>query len=120
MADGNAAGSPRLGLALLVSGTLLTALIIVAAYVTATYGTLDYKCAVEGPDSPLAEVSERSGIVHGWFSLWPLGRACDWVRADGRGWVTALPGWADTTCVLATAALALLGVRILWTAGRRS
>lgn len=109
----------RLGASLLVAGALAALMTVLTAYVAAAYGGMDYKCLVEGPRSPLAEVSERSDIVSGRFSLWPLGRACEWARADGNGWVTATPdNWAGTVGVLVASAVALLGAGLLWSAAR--
>ncbi|ROP50168.1 MULTISPECIES: hypothetical protein [unclassified Rathayibacter] len=65
------------------------------------YQGATYKCMVDGPFSPDAEVSERSGIVVGSAALWPLGRACAWARADGEGTVTTYSGrWPRTLAAL--------------------
>ena len=83
------------------------------AWLTATYGGLDYKCVVEGPrreSAPFAVASEAVR-VHGSFSSWPLGRACEWEWADGQGFVTAGPGWTTIASVGAVV-LATGGARI--------
>ncbi len=65
------------------------------------YQGATYKCIVEGPFSPDAEVSERSDVVGGSAALWPLGRACEWARADGAGTVTTHSGrWPLTLAAL--------------------
>lgn len=67
-----------------------------------------YKCLVEGPSSPLGEVSERSGIVTGSASFWPLGRECEWARADGAGTVTSYSGsWLETLVAVGMGAAGL-------------
>ena len=65
------------------------------------YQGATYKCMVDGPFPPDAEVSERSGIVEGSAALWPLGRACEWARADGEGTVATYSGpWPLTLAAL--------------------
>lgn len=44
-------------------------------------------CMQEGPHSPLAVISESGDTVTQSLSWWPLGRACEWKRADGHGTV---------------------------------
>jgi hypothetical protein len=54
------------------------------------YKGATFKCSVEGPSSELAEISERSDVVTGYPTMWPLGRGCEWDRADGPGTIVAL------------------------------
>ena len=82
-----------LGMLLLVTGFLVGA----AQIGMSIYQGVTYKCLVDGPFSSQAEVSERSGVVEGSVASWPLGRACEWARADGAGTVTVYSGsWALT------------------------
>lgn len=84
-----------LGSFLLVIGLLFGAgQVGVSQYQGATY-----KCQVEGPFSPDAEVSERPDLVEGSASLWPVGRACEWARADGTGTVTTHYGTWELTLI---------------------
>jgi hypothetical protein len=64
-------------------------------------------CYQEGPSSPLALISESGGTVKQALSWWPLGRQCDWVRADGNGTVTTYSG--NSTTSLATYGSLVLG-----------
>ena len=102
----------RTGIALTTIGLLAAIGVFGFVWLAATHGGLDYKCIVEGPrreSAPFAVVSEAVQ-VHGYFSSWPLGRACDWERADGKGFVTASPGWAGTIDFLSCLAIAAVGV----------
>jgi len=95
-----------LGSMLLAEGLLLGAVQIGAS----VYQGATYKCIVDGPASPDAEVSERSDVVEGSAALWPLGRACEWARADGAGRVTTYSGnWPFTLTALG---LALGGITV--------
>lgn len=86
-----------LGSCLLATGLLLGA----GQIGTSVYQGATYKCIVDGPASPDAEVSERSDVVKGSAALWPLGRACEWARADGEGTVTTYSGnWPFTLAAL--------------------
>lgn len=69
-----------------------------------------YRCLVDGPSSPLAEVSERSGIVTGSAAAWPLGRACEWAGADGADSGTTHSGSRSSTALTYAAGAAGLGV----------
>jgi hypothetical protein len=100
----------RLGVVLCATGIFVALGITVLSYIPAVYKGADYKCLVEGPRSPLAEISERPGIVTGGFSLWPLGRECTWRRADGAGTVGADSGnWVATGFAASALVLALVG-----------
>ncbi len=66
-------------------------LAVAASYVLASYQGVDYKCITSGPFHPGAVVSEGD-IVVGGFSWWPLGRSCEWDRADGNGRLSAQSG----------------------------
>jgi len=95
-----------LGSMFLAAGLLLGAVQIGAS----VHQGATYKCIVDGPASPDAEVSERSDVVEGSAALWPLGRACEWARADGAGTVTTYSGnWPFT---LAALGLALSGITV--------
>ncbi|PPF55982.1 hypothetical protein C5C13_11595 [Clavibacter michiganensis] len=86
-----------LGMLLLVTGLLVGA----AQIGMSTYQGVTYKCLVDGPFSSQAEVSEGSDVVEGSVAWWPLGRACEWARADGAGTVTVYSGsWALTFIAL--------------------
>ena len=102
----------RFGTGLIVAGLGAAALVTAGAYLVAMHGGLDYACSVEGPFSPLAEVSERAGVVSGGFSLWPLGRSCTWPAAGGSGTVLASSGWGNTVFVAALLGVAAAGVAL--------
>ncbi|POH65945.1 hypothetical protein C3B61_09670 [Cryobacterium zongtaii] len=109
----------RFGAVLIAAGLCLAAIATSGAYLVAVHGGLDYACAVEGPFSPLAELSERAGVVSGSFSWWPLGRSCTWAAASG-GTVLATSGWSHTALVLASLGLAAAGIALRTTrAGQR-
>ncbi|WP_158251081.1 hypothetical protein [Cryobacterium sp. Y11] len=69
--------------------------------------------------APFAVTSEAVR-VQGSFSWWPLGRACNWQRADGQGFVMAGPGWATTITFLVCAAVASVGGVLIATGNARS
>ena len=102
----------RIGTILLIVGGLLAVSVFGFTTFVAGYKGIQYRCLVEGPSSPLAEVSERSGIVQGHLSLWPLGRSCEWARADGKGTVMAYPSWTNTFIVGSGLAIAAGGVAL--------
>jgi hypothetical protein len=109
------ASTRRIGTSLLVVGVIAALGVVGFAWLVATYGGLDYKCIVEGPhweSAPFALASEAAR-VRGHFSSWPLGRACDWERADGRGFVTAGPGWTSTIMFLVCVAIAVVAAVLL-------
>lgn len=111
----------RLGLLICATGAFVALGITFLSYVPAMYKGADYKCLVEGPSSPLAEISERPGLVTGSFSLWPLGRECTWRRADGTGTVSVNSGnWAATGFAASAALLSLAGAGLAASARRRS
>jgi hypothetical protein len=65
------------------------------------YKGATFKCSVEGPSSELAEISERSDVVTGYPTMWPLGRGCEWDRADGPGTIATYSGsWPGTIVAL--------------------
>lgn len=86
----------------LASLPLATGLLLGAGQIGASvYQGATYRCIVDGPASPGAEVSERSYVVEGSAALAPLGRACEWTRADGAGTVTTYSGnWLSTLAAL--------------------
>ena len=90
---------------------LATGLLLGAGQIGAdVYQGATYKCIVDGPASPNPEVSERSDVVEGSAALWPLGRACEWARADGAGTVTTYSGnWPS---MLAALGLAIGGITV--------
>ena len=92
------------------------------AWLTATYGGLDYKCAVEGPRRESAPFAVASEVVrvHGSLSSWPLWRACEWERADSQGFVTAGPSWTTTIVLLVCIAVAPVGAVVLAVGGART
>ena len=106
---------------ILLSAALVAAVVTTAgAYAVAVHGGLDYACYVEGPNSPLAEVSERPGVVRGSFSYWPLGRSCTWAAASGGGTVLATSGWGTTVFVAALLGAAVAGIGLRTTRARQT
>jgi hypothetical protein len=103
----------RLGHVVLFAGAALCLGLVGSSALVSAHGGLEYKCLVEGPrptEPPLAVVSEASGIVEGSFTLWPVGRQCEWDRADGLGTVTANSGaWGTTAFAGGGALLAIAG-----------
>ncbi|MCU1408175.1 MAG: hypothetical protein JWM23_255 [Microbacteriaceae bacterium] len=98
----------------LTAGTVVALGVVLLSYVPAMYHGADYKCLVEGPFSAQAEISERPGIATGRFSFWPLGRECEWARADGRGTVVVNSGnWSATGIAAAASCLAVVGAGLL-------
>lgn len=111
-----------IGISLIVVGVIAALCVVGLAWLTATYGGLDYKCVVDGPrreSAPFAVASEAVR-VHGSFSSWPLGRACEWERADGQGFVTAGPSWTTTIILLVWIAIASVGAVLLAVGGART
>lgn len=109
------------GVTLITVGVVGLLLVVGFTSVSAWYQGFDYKCLVEGPfrsSPPFALVSEAVE-VRGYFSVWPLGRACDWQRADGAGFVTAGPDWIATGAAIVCLALAVLGRVVLTMQARR-
>jgi len=100
-----------IGIALILLGISAALGVVAFTWLAASYGGLDHKCIVDGPrrdSAPFALVSEAVR-VHGYFSWWPLGRTCDWERADGQGFVTAGPGWTNTIVFASCVAIAIVG-----------
>ena len=95
-----------IGISLIVVGVIAALCVVALARRSATHGGLDYKCLVEGPRQVSAPfmVTSEAVRVHGSFSWWPLGRACNWQRADDQGFVTANPVWTTTITFLVCAA----------------
>lgn len=103
------------GLTFTIFGSVAALGVYAFAWLAASYGGLQYKCLVEGPfreSAPFALVSEAVE-VRGYVSSWPLGRACDWERADELGFVTALPGWSATGTFVLCLAVVFVGVGLL-------
>ncbi|GAB3136207.1 hypothetical protein GCM10027057_13150 [Marisediminicola antarctica] len=82
---------------------------------------MQYKCLVEGPfrDSPPYALVSEAVEVRGYFSWIPLGRACSWERADGLGFVTALPDWSATIPFILGTAATVAGIAIFIVLARR-
>jgi hypothetical protein len=115
MANRRLASTRAIGISLIIVGVIAALGVVGFAWLVATYGGLDYKCIVEGPhreSAPFALASEAVR-VHGYFSVLPLGRACNWERADGQGVVTAGPGWTSTIMFLVYVAIAVVGAALL-------
>ena len=110
----------RFGTVLIVAGLGAAALVTAGAYLVAVHGGLDYACAVEGPFSPLAELSERADIVSGSFSWWPLGRNCTWAAASGTGTVLATSGWGHTVFLAVSLGVAAVGIGLRATGARHT
>lgn len=110
----------RFGTVLIVAGLGAAALVTAGAYLVAVHGGLDYACAVEGPFSPLAEMSERADGVSGSFSWWPLGRNCTWAAASGTGTVLATSGWGHTVFLAVSLGVAAVGIGLRTTGARHT
>ncbi|MBC7763045.1 MAG: hypothetical protein H7201_14880 [Candidatus Saccharibacteria bacterium] len=111
MANSRSASTRTIGIALILLGVCAALGVVAFTWLAATYGGLHYKCIVEGPrrdSAPFALVSEEAR-VHGYFSWWPLGRTCDWERADGQGFVPAGPGWTNTILFVGCVVIAIVG-----------
>lgn len=116
--DGTNEGDPRrrstfivLGLVIAFLGLLLG----LGQLALGNYQGSTYKCLVEGPFASLAEVSERADVVIGRPSVLPLGRSCEWKRADGNGTITTYSGsWPHT---VATSVLVVGGIALTLTLG---
>jgi hypothetical protein len=107
----------RLGYVLLISGAAVCLGLIASSALASSRGGMEYNCMVAGPvptEPPLAVVSEAPGIVEGSFSVWPLGRQCEWNRADGRGTVVADSGaWGSTALAAGAGLLSLIGAGLV-------
>jgi hypothetical protein len=100
-----------LGIVTFVVGSVVWLLGIAFASLAATYGGLEYKCAVDGPHDARAYPPE-AGPVSAQFSMWPLGRECVWPTAGG-GTVVAQPdGWGSTIGLSAVGGLAVVGAMV--------
>lgn len=111
MAKSSSASTRAAGIAPILLGAFAALGIFAFTSLAATYGGLDYKCIVAGPNrdsAPFALVSEAAR-VHGHLSWWPPGRACDWERADGQGFVTAGPSWTNTIMFVDCVAIVIAG-----------
>ncbi|MFF1574263.1 hypothetical protein ACFVWR_16085 [Leifsonia sp. NPDC058292] len=96
---------------LVLIGGLIPALLTIAA---ATRNT----CFQEGPWSPLARISGSGTTATQSLSFLPLGRQCDWRRADGKGTVSTYSGnWAETSLTYSALAVGFAG--IIWGAKRK-
>lgn len=109
--------SQRRGLraALTIVGVLVLAFGLYSGLVIIGSATTN-TCQQEGPSSALALVSENSDVVQQGLSWWPLGRACEWARADGNGTVTTYSGSPAGTASVYGAILVGAGLltRGLW------
>lgn len=107
----------RLGYVLLFAGAAVCLSLVASSAMVSSRGGMEYNCMVSGPvptEPPLAVVSEASGIVEGSFSVWPLGRQCEWDRADGRGTVVANSGaWGSTAFAAGAGLLSLIGAGLV-------
>jgi hypothetical protein len=112
-ADARALRRLRWGASLLVLGGFLALIIYGCAYMFAGYQGLDYNCIVAGPFSPLA-VKYEAATATGHFGHWPLGRECEWGRADGAGTVIARSdNWTGTLVLGSALLIALWGVLLM-------
>jgi hypothetical protein len=104
----------RWGLLLLAIGLTMGLATLGISFAVASYQGLDYKCIVEGPFSPVAAIGEASGVVTGQFGLWPLGRECEWLRADGEGTVVANSGdWTGTFAIGVSVGIVVAGMLLI-------
>jgi hypothetical protein len=107
----------RLGCVLLFAGAAVCLSLVASSAMGSSRGGMEYNCLVSGPvptEPPLAVVSEAPGIVEGSFSVWPLGRQCEWDRADGRGTVVANSGaWGSTAFAAGSGLLSLIGAGLM-------
>lgn len=108
-------GSRTTAVAVMLLGVMTSIGVVGFTWLAASYGGLDYRCIADGPRreyAPFAVVSEAVQ-VHGFFSWWPMGRACEWERADGHGFVTAGPGWSATIVFVSCVVIATAGAIVL-------
>ena len=114
----------RLGYILFLTGVVVCLGLVASSALVSSRGGLEYNCLVSGPvptEPPLAVVSEAPGIVEGSFTLWPIGRQCEWDRADGDGTVTVTSGaWGTTAFAAGGALLALVGTGVILASARRT
>jgi hypothetical protein len=110
--------SGALGLTLIVFGVLGMIVVLVSTGLTASHGGVGYLCSTEGP---YADLASRAGEADafGRFSVWPLGRTCDWAR-DGHIYASADSDWTATIAFLFCAASAVVGRTLLDMLAKRS
>ncbi|PWC07909.1 hypothetical protein DF223_00670 [Mycetocola zhujimingii] len=108
-----------IGLALIWCGVLGMIAVLVFTGLAASHDGFTYKCLVEGPypEPSAGAILTEAAQPAGRFSLWPLGRACDWEDADGQRSITALPDWTATVTFLSCASSAVLGRALRTVAG---
>lgn len=111
-----------ISLALIVLGVIGMLGVLGYTGLAASHDGFDYKCLVEGPfrTSPPFALMSEAVEVRGYFSVWPLGRACDWERSDGLGYVTATSNWTATIAFLLCAMMAVSGRTLRSVVARRS
>jgi len=101
--------------ALIVAGSLFTLAWVSLMWVAAHYSGVQYRCLVAGPfqESPPYALSSEAVEVRGSFSWTRLGRVCEWERADGLGFVTALPDWSWALPALLAILISVIGLALL-------
>lgn len=112
----------KVGLCLAICGASLSLLWVSIVRAVSFHGGIQHGCITEGPfdvASPHAVLTPAVD-VRGYFSWFPLGRACEWPRTDGGGVVTALPEWGGTIVALMGIAVGLIGLGLLALSLRRS
>lgn len=102
-------------------GALFTTAWVSLVWGAAHYTGVQYRCLVGGPfrDSPPYALVSEAVQVRGSFSWIPLGRTCSWERADGLGFVTALPDWSATIPAILGIGATVAGIAILIVLARR-
>jgi len=109
-----------LGLIVFGIAGMVWLLVVGGAAFLAEYQGAEYKCSVEGPYVVRAFPSEV-GPVSGGFTLWPLGRECEWpTEREGETVVARGDYWAGTVALIAlgVTSVAGLGLGIAAAVGR--
>ena len=102
-------------------GAVFAAACVSLTGLAAFHEGVQHGCLVEGPfrDSPPYPLLSEAVEVRGYFSWLPLGRACEWERADGAGFITALPDWSATVPVLVGVLISMSGIIVLVVSRRK-
>jgi hypothetical protein len=93
-----------------LAGVVWTLLVAGSAFV-ATYQGAEYRCIVEGPHHPLTASPEVSPVSAG-FSVWPMGRQCEWPTVDGTTVLAQSDDWGLTTGMLGLGAVSVLSLAV--------
>jgi hypothetical protein len=96
-----------LGIVMFSIGGVLWLLTVAFASLAASHGG---GCMVSGPYHAEAYPPE-AGPVSERFTMWPMGRECEWPTA-GSGTVVAQPDWSGTIAVSIVGGVAVVGLMI--------